>query len=267
MTQISILGCGWLGLPLAKSLIEKGFWVNGSTTSLEKIAVLKNEGITAFQIEVTENEIIGNLENFLKNSAILILDIPPKLRGNQPENFVKKIKNILSFVENSSVQKVLFISSTSVYADDNSKINEETKPQPETESGKQLLEVENLLKANSNFQTTIIRFGGLTGDDRNPIHFLAGRKNIQNPDAPINIIHLKDCIGVIESVIEKNIWNETFNAVCPFHPTRKDYYTQKAIALNLPIPEFDFSNKSIGKIISSTKTETVLNYTFQKTNL
>ena len=67
MTQISILGCGWLGLPLAKSLIEKGFWVNGSTTSLEKIAVLKNEGITAFQIEVTENEIIGNLENFLKN--------------------------------------------------------------------------------------------------------------------------------------------------------------------------------------------------------
>ncbi|HPW98454.1 MAG TPA: NAD(P)H-binding protein [Flavobacterium sp.] len=267
MTQISILGCGWLGLPLAKSLIEKGFWVNGSTTSLEKIAVLKNEGITAFQIEVTENEIIGNLENFLKNSAILILDIPPKLRGNQPENFVKKIKNILSFVENSSVQKVLFISSTSVYADDNSKINEETKPQPETESGKQLLEVENLLKANSNFQTTIIRFGGLIGDDRNPIHFLAGRKNIQNPDAPINIIHLKDCIGVIESVIEKNIWNETFNAVCPFHPTRKDYYTQKAIALNLPIPEFDFSNKSIGKIISSTKTETVLNYTFQKTNL
>lgn len=267
MTQISILGCGWLGLPLAKSLIEKGFWVNGSTTSLEKIAVLKNEGITVFQIEVTENEIIGNLENFLKNSAILILDIPPKLRGNQPENFVKKIKNILSFVENSSVQKVLFISSTSVYADDNSKINEETKPQPETESGKQLLEVENLLKANSNFQTTIIRFGGLIGDDRNPIHFLAGRKNIQNPDAPINIIHLKDCIGVIESVIEKNIWNETFNAVCPFHPTRKDYYTQKAIALNLPIPEFDFSNKSIGKIISSTKTETVLNYTFQKTNL
>jgi len=267
MTQISILGCGWLGLPLAKSLIEKGFWVNGSTTSLEKIAVLKNEGITAFQIEVTENEIIGNLENFLKNSAILILDIPPKLRGNQPENFVEKIKNILSFVENSSVQKVLFISSTSVYADDNSKINEETKPQPETESGKQLLEVENLLKANSNFQTTIIRFGGLIGDDRNPIHFLAGRKNIQNPDAPINIIHLKDCIGVIESVIEKNIWNETFNAVCPFHPTRKDYYTQKAIALNLPIPEFDFSNKSIGKIISSTKTETVLNYTFQKTNL
>ncbi|MCA0348340.1 MAG: NAD(P)H-binding protein [Bacteroidetes bacterium] len=267
MTQISILGCGWLGLPLAKSLIEKGFWVNGSTTSLEKIAVLKNEGITAFQIEVTENEIIGNLENFLKNSAILILDIPPKLRGNQPENFVEKIKNILSFVENSSVQKVLFISSTSVYADDNSKINEETKPQPETESGKQLLEVEQLLLNNTNFKTTVLRFGGLIGENRHPIYFLAGRKDIQNPDAPINIIHLKDCIGVIESVIEKNIWNETFNAVCPFHPTRKDYYTQKAIALNLPIPEFDFSNKSIGKIISSTKTETVLNYTFQKTNL
>ena len=43
--QVSILGCGWLGLPLAKSLIEKGFSVNGSTTSVEKIPILESLGI------------------------------------------------------------------------------------------------------------------------------------------------------------------------------------------------------------------------------
>lgn len=267
MTQISILGCGWLGLPLAKSLVKKGFSVNGSTTSLEKIAVLENAGINAFQIEVSENEIIGNTETFLEKSEILIIDIPPKLRENQPENFVQKIKKLLPFIENSNVQKVLFISSTSVYADDNSIITENTKPQPDTESGKQLLEAEQLLQNNTKFKTTILRFGGLIGENRHPIHFLSGRKNLENPDAPINLIHQLDCIGIINTIIEKEIWNETFNAVAPYHPNRKEYYTQKAIDLNLSLPHFNTSTNSKRKTISSDKTQILLEYTFQKNTL
>ena len=262
MTQISILGCGWLGLPLAKSLIEKGFWVNGSTTSLEKIAVLKNEGITAFQIEVTENEIIGNLENFLKNSAILILDIPPKLRGNQPENFVEKIKNILSFVENSSVQKVLFISSTSVYADDNSVVTENKLPNPDTESGRQLFESEQLLMQNQYFKSTILRFGGLIGSDRHPIKHLAGRENIENPNAPINLIHQKDCIRIILKIIALEKWHQIYNAAAPFHPTREDYYVGMAKMMDLDLPMFNHQKKSVGKTIDATKLQQDLNFTF-----
>ena len=52
MTKISILGCGWLGLPLAKALIGNGFSVNGSTTSIDKIGLLENAGITPFLIEI-----------------------------------------------------------------------------------------------------------------------------------------------------------------------------------------------------------------------
>lgn len=267
MTQISILGCGWLGLPLAKSFVKKGFSINGSTTSLEKITVLENKGINAFQIEVSENEIIGNFENFIDKSEILIIDIPPKLRGNQPESFVQKIENLIPFIKNSTIQKVLFISSTSVYADDNSIITEDKKPQPDTESGRQLLEAEHLLKNNTNFKTTILRFGGLIGESRHPIHFLAGRTNLENPDAPINLIHQLDCIGIINAIIEKDIWNETFNAVAPFHPIRKDYYTQKAIDLNLSLPHFNINGTSKGKTISSDKTQNLLEYTFQKNTL
>ena len=53
MTKISILGCGWLGFPLAKALITKGFSVNGSTTSVEKLPILENSGISPFLINVT----------------------------------------------------------------------------------------------------------------------------------------------------------------------------------------------------------------------
>jgi nucleoside-diphosphate-sugar epimerase len=272
MKNISILGCGWLGLPLAKSLLYKGFLVKGSTTSIEKMTLLESNGIHAFQITLSENEIQGDLQSFLKNSEILIIDIPPKLRENSNENFVSKIQNLIPFIENAKIEKVLFVSSTSVYADYNSMVSEATKPQPETESGKQLLKAENLLLRSTNFKTTVIRFGGLIGENRHPIHFLAGRKNIENPDAPINLIHQLDCIGIIEEILrqaqnDKLGFGEIFNAVAPFHPTRKTYYSEKALELNLLLPEFDESKPSVGKIISSEKVERILNYTFQKPEL
>lgn len=266
MKQISILGCGWLGLPLAKSLLKNGFSLKGSTTAAEKISALKNNGIQPFQIELSETEIKGEINSFLKNSEILIIDIPPKLRGVSSESFVKKIQNLIPFIEKSTVKKVVFISSTSVYADDNSIITEATKPNPDNESGKQLLEAETLLLSNTNFKTTVIRFGGLIGKNRHPIHFLAGSQNLENPEAPINLIHQTDCIGIIEAVIKQDFWNETFNAVAPFHPTRSTYYTQKAVEFNLPLPEFA-QGISIGKTILSNKVETVLKYKFQNTTL
>jgi nucleoside-diphosphate-sugar epimerase len=263
MRKISILGCGWLGLPLAKSLLEKGFLVNGSTTSFEKISVLEKTGITPFQISLFEYKVEGAMDLFLENSEILIVDIPPKLRGNSKENFVGKIESLIPFIENSTVKKVAFISSTSVFSDDNSEVTETSIPNPDTESGKQLLGAEQLLQSNKNFETTIIRFGGLIGKDRHPIKFLAGRKNIENPDAPINLIHQDDCIRIIETIISLDLWNEIFNAVAPIHTTRKEYYTQKAIELNLPLPEFEEGKISIGKLISSDKIETFLNYKFK----
>jgi nucleoside-diphosphate-sugar epimerase len=265
--QISILGCGWLGLPLAKSLLEKGFSIKGSTTSLDKISVLENIGIEAFQIELSESEIKGEIDLFLSNSEILIIDIPPKLRSVTSENFVKKIQNLIPFIEKAKIEKVVFISSTSVYGEGNSIVTEVTKPSPDTESGKQLLASENILHSNPNFKTTVIRFGGLIGEDRHPIRSLAGRKNIENPEAPINLIHQTDCIGMIKRIIEQNCFGEIFNAVAPFHPTKKEYYTKKAIELGLPLPEFEQSKSSVGKTILSTKVETVLNYKFQNTTL
>jgi nucleoside-diphosphate-sugar epimerase len=267
MTKISILGCGWLGFPLAKALLSKGFSVKGSTTSAEKLDVLKYAGIIPFLIALSENKTTGNLTEFLENSKILIIDVPPKLRGSGTENFVSKIRNVIPFIEKSSVEKVLFISSTSVYNDDEIFVTEETIPKPDTESGKQLLETEQLLQNNSHFKTTILRFGGLIGEDRHPIKFLAGRKNLDNPDAPVNLIHQDDCIGIILKIIETDSWNETFNAVAPSHPSRELYYTQKAMDLNLALPKFNSEENSGGKIILSARIENVLKYTFTKPNL
>lgn len=267
MKQISILGCGWLGLPLAKALLQNGFSINGSTTSPEKLTMMENSGIKTFLISLSEDKTTGNLTDFLKNSEILIIDIPPKLRGAEKENFVSKIKNVIPFIEKSAVENVLFISSTSVYGEDNSLVTEETRLNPDTESGKQLVQAEQLLQGNPNFKTTILRFGGLIGEDRHPVRFLSGKTNLDNPDARINLIHQQDCIGIILKIMELDCWNTTFNAVTPFHPSRKEYYTQKAADLSLALPEFNDDNAAIGKTILSSKVENVLGYKFIKPNL
>lgn len=278
MTQISILGCGWLGLPLAKALLENKISVKGSTTSVEKLSILENSGIQPYLINLTPTLSKGEgdetIETFLEDSKTLIIDVPPKLRGSATDpssalrmTFVSKIKNVIPFIEKSTVENVLFISSTSVYGEDNLIVTEETELNPDTESGKQLVQAEQLLQNNQNFKTTVLRFGGLIGEDRHPIKFLAGRTNIENPNAPINLIHQDDCIGIIQKIIELNSWDQVFNAVTPFHPSRKEYYTQKAVDLNLKLPEFNSENLTFGKTILSAKIENVLGYTFKKPNL
>lgn len=257
--QISILGCGWLGLPLAQSFIEKGFSINGSTTSATKTERLQAVGINPFLISLTANGIEGDIGKFLRNSEILIIDIPPKLRGENSESFTDKIKMLIPHIEAANIKKVMFASSTAVYADDNTLVTEETPAKPETEGGRQLLEAESLL-ANTSFKTTVLRFGGLVSEDRQPVKYLAGRENLENPDGPVNLIHQKDCIGIMLKVIETDTWGEIFNAVAPYHPTREEHYTKQALALGLPAPKFSHEKPSNGKTVSSQKSAEVLGY-------
>ncbi len=274
MNQISILGCGWLGLPLAKSLIaKKRYSVNGSTTSENKLQILKDAEINPFLVTLESESVSESIIPFLAKSEILIIDIPPKLRGTNSDSsdaarkiFVEKIQALIPFIEKSTLQKVLFVSSTSVYGDENGLVSEETNPNPETESGKQLLLAEALLQQNKNFETTILRFGGLIGEDRHPVKFLAGKENLENPDAPVNLIHQNDCISIIEEIIIQSQWNEVFNAVAPFHPTREEYYTQKAKEKNLVLPQFSEEKSNIKKIVASEKIENSLHYKFKIEN-
>ena len=280
MTKISILGCGWLGMPLAKALLEKGIQINGSTTTVEKLSLLQSENINPFLIDIPSIIDKGSVDminfsssmnSFLEGSETLIIDIPPKLRSasapTDEKTFVKKIAALIPFIIKSTVQNVLFVSSTSVYGENQGTVDELTIPEPETESGKQLLECESLLKSNSNFKTSILRFGGLIGSDRQPGKYLAGRENLENPDSPVNLIHQKDCIGIILKIIETDCWNEIFNAVSPFHPSRESYYSQKAADLHLPLPKFDHSKPSVGKLIENNKIINLLKYTFTEPNL
>lgn len=262
INRIGVLGCGWLGLPLAESLFAEGLEVNGTTTSLDKLSVLKEKGIKPFQISISEKEISGNIDAFLSSLDVLIINIPPKLRGKGPkESYIEKIKLLHKAIKRSDVKNIIFASSTAVYGDIKGKVTEKAEPKPSTESGKQLLECENLLKRDPELNSVIIRFGGLIGPNRHPITMLSGKENLSGGNAPVNLIHLDDCIGIIKKIIELNHFNDVLNAVYPAHPTKKTYYTQEAKKRGLKPPTYIATGENL-KLISICSIFLINKYNF-----
>ena len=244
--NISILGCGWLGLPLALTLTKNGYSIKGSTTSEIKVELLNNNGVQPFIIDLSNRE--SEFEEFL-NSEVLIIAIPSKS--------IADFKNLISHIEKSKIKTILFISSTSVYPNSNSIVTEEHLIHKTP-----LSEIELLFKTNTNFKSTILRFGGLIGYDRKPGNFFKNGKAINYPDAFVNLIHRDDCIQIIKEIIEKNIWNKTLNACTDTHPKRRDFYTKEFKKEGRNNPTFNELASNEYKIINSDQLKSILNYNF-----
>lgn len=223
LKKIAIIGCGWLGLPLAKKLVSLGYATNGSTTSPEKLNTLKENNIVPFLVQLHLDNKPSALTEFL-DVDVLIVNIPPGRSSNSADTYLDKLKYLKSEVLSSVVRKIIFVSSTSVYAENNT-IHTESSQRLGTEpSSIRLKKAEEIFKDLANIEATIIRMSGLIGPERHPGRFFAGKKNIPNGLAPVNLIHLDDCIGVICKVIEENLWNEVFNGAAPTHPTKMEFY-------------------------------------------
>lgn len=252
MRKIAVLGCGWLGFPLAISLIKNGHIITGTTTSVSKISTLSEKGINA-KIWSLNQPNLEEISIFLKNIEIVIINIPP----SKIENYSEKIQKIISFIPIKS--KVIFVSTTSVYPDDILEANEEYVF-TEQDALKKVVQVEINLQEILSDRLTIIRLAGLIGPNRHPINQLSNKKEIPNGDANVNLIHLNDAIGLIEKIITDNYWGEIVNGCFPEHPTKIDYYSKMATVYNKSMPHFLTGGKN--KKVSSQKSLLKLNYTY-----
>ncbi|MGB1242120.1 MAG: SDR family oxidoreductase [Chitinophagales bacterium] len=266
---ISIIGCGWLGLPLAIHLQGKGFFIKGSTTSTSKIEDLKQKGIEPYLLQLQDNGTLSieqkrNLEELLK-ADILVFNIPPGRRNPDVEaSFLAKIKTLRNAIEASSLQEIIFVSATSVYPLQNQIVTELDAKNPSKASGKALLQAEQVLQNLQNVETTVLRLAGLYGPNRPPGRFLAGRQNLANGEGRVNLVHLQDCIEVIFEVIRQKKWGKTYNVCSDEHPMREVFYTAAAKSLGLAVPTFAVNSPPKYCVVSNEKVKQELKHTFKK---
>jgi nucleoside-diphosphate-sugar epimerase len=239
--KVSILGCGWFGSALAKLLLSKGMSVSGSTTSADQL----NDART--HLVKLETETDSRFDpDFFDCEALVVAN---NVRMNDGPAYLTRIRFTIELIERFKISRVIFISSTSVYGEPNTQVDENTRPIPETLSAKLLLQAEQLFQS-APFACTIIRLGGLIGPGREPGRFFAEKTNISNGLTPVNLVHLTDAIGITDWVIDTGIKDQVINAVSPDHPSRMDFYTAAARRIGAALPDF-VAEKQRWKIVSS----------------
>jgi len=236
---VGILGCGWLGEPLARELVASGYRVRGSSTRLEKLPGLRAQGIEAFRLELTPAGFEGAIEDFLQGLDVLVFNIPPGLRANPGADYISRVTRLIEALRQTEVPRLLYVSSTSVYGLSQGVVDETTLPRPDSESGRQLLEAEaRIWHDHIRRSTLIIRFGGLLGPGRHPAQMLSGRTGLGGGSDPVNLIRLHEALQIVRLALERSEWEGLVNAVHPEHPVKADFYTHEARRLGLEPPSY-----------------------------
>lgn len=199
-----IVGLGWLGQELSDTLKARGVKTWGT----------HRQDFDWFRDEFPK-----------KPCDILFLNTPP-LVEMPPDVFVGRIP--LNITE-----RIIFISSISVYGDQSGILTEKTLPVPKTSNGKWLVSVEQLLLKKFKEHIIIIRPGGLIGGTRHPAFHLSKSQAPCNADTPVNLIHREDLIRIICAASEFSPQPRIINAVAPSHPRKEDYYSAWAKRLGL----------------------------------
>lgn len=251
--DISIIGLGWLGWPLAKQLADKGYLVCGSVTSMAKKQQLVAENPTIKVQHWQANELTVLPDELF--APTMIMTIPP---GKLTDYFTV-LQSLVLQAKQCGVQHLIYISSTSVYGGTGS-CNEASLLQPETAQAATLVRVEHCVQQAGFPRWNILRPAGLIGPNRYPGRFLSG-KTLDAGGRPVNLVHQIDVIGAIETLLQHHR-NGIFNLCAPDHPTRAHFYQQACQLAGLPLPMFSDMN-SDGKVIDANKVETDVGYHYQ----
>lgn len=259
MKTASVLGCGWLGLPVALALAEAGFSVRGSSRYPEKLREIAKKGIEPYLIYLDPGVSGENARRFL-SSDVIFVNFPPPRRSDVETWHPLQIRSLLEAMPEPRGKWIIFASSTSVYPNTNGVVSEDDRRVPQKPSGKALLEAERILAEHPEIDATVIRFAGLVGYDRSPVNSVKRKKLVLNPDCPLNLIHRDDCVGIVMRIIDLDARNVTLNAVCDEHPTRREYYSREADRRGVESPPFESNLNPEYKIVSNEKLKKALGY-------
>lgn len=257
MNRVSIVGCGWLGLPLAKFLVERDFEIKGSTTSPEKMEQLTRLGVKPFLVNLFEDL---RADKDIFDTDILVVTLPPSQKRQNEQEYLESLDFLVS--KTTRETKLLYTSSTSIYKSLNTELGEDAIKGIE-DCDYPLLHKAEKIFMDSGRPATVVRFGGLTGYDRILIKYFSGKKDLTFGNEPVNLIHRDDAVQIIFEIVRQQKWGTVFNACAPSHPLKKEFYTFLAETYNYQKPHFTEPMESrASKIINPDKLIRELSYQF-----
>lgn len=259
---VSILGCGWLGCAIGKSLVDDGFEVLGSGRESLEISNITQLFIKPVWIDVRKRELIY-LDTKFWQSDVVVVGIPPIRDAGVEKVFPRRMQMIIDELKRKGAKRVILLSSTIVYPNNGDIAREEDVIEGTKPSGEAWLKAEELFQKEKSFTTTIVRLAGVVGPGRDPGVFTMQR-NIRKPgNVPVNILHLDDAVGVVKELVVNDYGNEIFNACAAEHPKRKELYEIAGMNDKDEMPDLLLIASPPFKIVSSEKLRKATGYKFK----
>lgn len=194
MPGILIAGCGKLGGAIA-SMLKESAQVYGLRRTPEKVP----EGVEGIGADLTRPETLAG--KLPENLDTVIYCLTPSSYDEQGyrDAYVNGLSNLLDALSNQQLKRLIFISSTSVYSqNDDSLVDETSTTAPSRVTGQQILAGEQTA-LQSRHPATIVRFSGIYGPSRRRFleEVIAGRMNPVTPAPFSNRIHEEDAAAAV----------------------------------------------------------------------
>jgi len=234
--RILIIGCGDIGLRVAKQLIRH-YKVFALTSQASRFAELRAVGATP---------LLGNLDvpnSLWRLSAIaetVIHLAPPQNRGRLDQR-TRNLTRILSQRPNQ-VRRLIYVSTTGVYGNHSGAHVRETTPvQPESERAWRRVDAERVLRLwapSHGVSLTILRVPGIYAMDRLPLERIEAKTPALVPeeDAYSNHIHSEDLARLVCAAVYHGKPQRVINACDGGETKMGDYFDQVADAFALARP-------------------------------
>ncbi len=255
MLNISVLGGGWLGVPLGEKLKE-----NHDVVVSYRKATTKNNieeaGLDAWHLDLDDED----LDPDFFDADVLVIAIPPGVRADGGAAHLRHLKRIIEQLDDDT--KVVYCNSTAIYSLGNDLSEEQAN------KNSVFYNFEQQLSGMLSDRLTVARLGGLVGGERIIVNSIINKEVKVNAKDPVNLVHLTDVVNAIVQIIDQDFWGEILNIVSPEHPSKQEVYELWSLVKEIPgeILYSDEQSSKINKTISPAKLVRDLAFEFKYKN-
>jgi nucleoside-diphosphate-sugar epimerase len=234
MPRILIAGCGYVGQATADLFHAAGWDAEGWTVSEKAAAALSAKPYLIRQVDISNRDQVAEPPGTF-DAVVHCASSRGGGLDSYRQIYLNGARNLLDRFVGT---QMLFTSSTSVYAQrDGSWVTEESETKPARETGRVLLETENVVLGRGG---TVVRLSGIYGPRRSALlsKFLAGAAIIDpENDRLVNQVHRDDIASAIFLLLTSEVPEAQIYNVVDDHPIlQSDCYRWLAQRLLRPLP-------------------------------